>query len=254
MAITLPYTFANGAGNKPDAEKWNSNNWYLLALMFGNFIKNPGLEFWDTTSFSNPSTGATIANNWLWRKSGTSSPTADVAREASTVDSGSYSGKITISGAGSSNSLAAFDQTINAYSILSSGAHTVVFGASVRVSTASKVRLKIDDGVASQYSDYHTGGGTFEVLRVARTVSGSATGITVSIEVTSDFTGSIYIDSTFLYVTPSNISTVGKTNLVYIPFAELSPMSGNGNVLYSPNGTAYRLSISNDGALTTEAL
>lgn len=253
MSLLLPYTLADGAGNKPSAEKWNSNYWYMLAILIGNFIKNAGMEIWTTTSFSNPATGASIVDNWTWRKSGTSSPSVDVSREATIIDSGTYSGKANITVAGSSNSLAAFDQVIVGYPRIVGG--TVVFGASVRTSSASKVRLKVSDGVGvAQYSTYHTGGGTFEVLRVSMAIASSSVAVTVSIEITSDFTGAVYVDSTFLYLAPSDISTVGITNLSYLALAENSPYTGNGSLAVAPNGQTYRISVDNDGAITSERL
>jgi len=50
-------------------------------------------------------------------------------------------------------------------------------------STASHLKLTIDDGVGTTSSDFHTGGGTAEYLAVARTLDAAATKIEIYAEV-----------------------------------------------------------------------
>ena len=53
---------------------------------------------------------------------------------------------------------------------------TVTLGAWVKSSTASDIRMEINDG-SSTYSGYHTGGGVYEWLEVTATISGSSTDV-----------------------------------------------------------------------------
>jgi hypothetical protein len=73
-------------------------------------------------------------------------------------------------------------------SLLSGGAFTranflkqkyLAFGMWVYCSTPNIARIGIYDGVGITYSDYHTGGGTFEYLPVTRQIDSSATELTV---------------------------------------------------------------------------
>lgn len=52
----------------------------------------------------------------------------------------------------------------------------VTFGAWIKSSTASDVRLQLYDGVGSNYSSYHTGGGGWEWLESTATVNSNAAG------------------------------------------------------------------------------
>ncbi len=273
MSIGVPTRLANGIGNWPDAAKWMDDYDYLTALIFGNFSLNGGMELWNTaTSFSNPADGASVADSWTVAKSGTSSPTVDVSREATLINSGTYSMKLNITGAGSSNSIFNIHQSLTTPARFAS--ETLLLGVRVRASTANKVRCKLYDGVNSSYSTYHTGGSTFELLTASLAVSASPTELTLTVEVNpSDFTGAVYIDSVFLYVVPSAISTTAKGALAYSPlnagFLPLAgglltgPLSANndititaaskGLVLTTPDGAhTYRIAIDNSGVLTTE--
>ena len=238
MPATIPYRLANGPGNLPDAIKFMANYDWLGALLLGNPVLNPDFEVWlAATSFTNPANGAGVATSWTWRKSGTATATADVAREATTINTGTYSAKVTISAAGSSNSLLAFDQNITNPTFFKS--LSVVVGFAVKVSTASKVRVKVTDGTTTAYSDYHTGGGSWETLRVKMAVGASVATLTVSLEITSDFTGDIYVDSSFTYAVPSLIDASAQEALAFIPqiAAFLSTVGGTmfGNLAMSGN-------------------
>jgi hypothetical protein len=217
MGVDLPNRLANGAGNLPDALKYMENFDMLLATALGNFLSNGGLEKWNlATTFTNPANTDPLADSWTNIKSGTSSPTVNVTRESTTIDTDTYSLKGNITVAGSSNSLWGIKQTLTAYSRF--GGETVIFTASVRCSTASKARLKITDGVTTQYSSYHTGGGTFEKLYVAFTVNSTPSELSVFLEVTSDFTGAVYFDSAFINVISSLMSTTAKAALTFKKF------------------------------------
>lgn len=217
MTITKPYTLADGVGNTPTAAKFNDDYDWLTALAFGNPIANGGFELWTGgTSFSDPANAATTVDGWAYRKTGTSLATADVAREATTVDTETYSVEVDITGAGHDDSIIAFDQAISAYAKFKG--LNVVCGFRVKLSTASKVRVKINDGVtAAQYSSYHTGDGTWQSLQAVLAVSASASQLTLSIEIDSDFTGAVYIDGAYLYPVPATISDNARSYLKYFP-------------------------------------
>jgi hypothetical protein len=273
MSIGVPIRLANGIGNFPDADKWMQNYDYLAALIYGNFALNGGMEIWNAdTSFSNPVHGATVADSWTVLKTGTLGATVDVSREATIIDSGTYSMKLNITGAGSANSIWDIHQAMATPSRFAS--ETVLLGVRCRASTANKLRCKIYDGTTSTFSTYHTGGGGFELLTAQLAVSATPSELTVTIEVNpSDFTGALYIDSVFLYVVPSAIGTSAKAALSFSPLnAGFLPLAGGlvtgaltvsnditinvaakGLVVTTPDGThTYRIAISNSGELTTE--
>lgn len=76
---------------------------------------------------------------------------------------------------------------LNSTSLSASGAHlkgtTVAFGCWVKTSTSNTCRIRMYDGVTSGSSSYHTGGGSWEWLSGTHTLSGSATEITLILEV-----------------------------------------------------------------------
>jgi hypothetical protein len=61
----------------------------------------------------------------------------------------------------------------------------------IKTSSASQARVEINDGIASSYSSYHTGDGTFQWLQVTRTIDPAATIINVNFRVES--AGSAYV-------------------------------------------------------------
>src|SRR5688572_15084278 len=97
----LPYLLANGVGNWPDADKFNADFLWLFSMSRGTQIQNGGQEDWNTaTSFTNPANGASLSDAWSLEKGGTSSATANISRDSSTIDSGTYSMKKDITVAG----------------------------------------------------------------------------------------------------------------------------------------------------------
>lgn len=229
---TIPVRFSDGVGNVPAAANWNDDFDFVTSLLFGlAFIVNGGQELWAAgTSFSNPTNGTVLSDNWTEVKSGTSACTADVTREATIVDSGTYSMKVNITGAGSSDSYWAIKQSVSAPGAF--GALTLVAGVKVKVATASKVRIKVYDGSSTQYSSYHTGDGTWQLLQAKITCQNTPSEVTVTIEINpANFTDAIYIDSIYLYVVPAAISTRAQQSLIY------SPISTAGSYLALTGGT-----------------
>jgi len=227
MSLSIPYRLANGPGNPPDAAKFMANYDWLTALIGGNFLVNGGFENWAAgTSFTNPANATVIADSWAIVKSGTSLSTTDVTRDSGTIDSGTYSAKFNITAGGSSNSIVGMSQTIVNASQYAS--QSMIFGLKVKCGTASKARLKFYDGTTTSYSSYHTGGGTFELLTVSVVMAASPSVLTVSLEITSDFTGAVYADSGFVYVIPPNMTSTAQAALAFLPFRAgfLSLMGG----------------------------
>jgi len=259
MSVGVPIRLANGVGNLPDASKWMDNYDYLTALVNGQFIKNGGLELWTAaTSFTNPAHAATVADNWTVLKTGTLGATVDVSREASILDSGTYSMKINITGAGSANSIWDIHQSILNPTAFAS--ETVVLGVKLRASTANKARCKVYDGTTAAYSTYHTGNSSFQLLTALLPVAAVPTELTATIEINpSDFTGAVYVDSVFLYVVPSQISTTARAALAYTPLAAgFLPLSGGaitGNIAMGTNKvTGLGAATANGDALRYEQL
>jgi len=214
---TIPHRLANGVGNKPDADQY-MNNWdWLTALAIGNLVENGGMEIWNQgTSFSNPADATELADGWLYEESGTTPAIATVSREATTIDTETYSMKVDITTGGSSDSDILIEQSLP--NVQRFSGRTIVFGARVQVGAASVVRVRISDGVTTQYSSFHTGGGSWELLQAQMTVDGSPTEMKVSIAIDpADATFAVYIDSIHLYDVPSQISSTAKTSLAYVP-------------------------------------
>jgi hypothetical protein len=76
---------------------------------------------------------------------------------------------------------------LNSTSMSASGAHlkstTFGFGCWVKTSVSNSCRIRLYDGVTSGSSSYHTGDGTWQWLSGTHTLSGSATEITLILEV-----------------------------------------------------------------------
>lgn len=225
MSATIPYRLANGPGNLPDADKFMANYDWLTSLLFGSFIFNGGLENWNlATTFSSPAAAAALADYWVALNSGTSSPTFSIARESSTIDSGTYSAKINITVAGSSDSIIGMSQALISASRFQS--LTVLFGMKIKTSTTNKVRLKIYDGTTTAYSSYHDGDGSWQLLQVPLTVSATATSITVYLEVTGNFTGSVYADSGYFYSVPASMNTAAREQLGFSTLVDPPQIAG----------------------------
>src|SRR5689334_5958725 len=132
MALAIPVRFADGVGNVPAAANWNDDYDWLTSLLVGlGFIANGGMEIWSAgTSFTNPANGTVLSDNWTEVKSGTTPCTANVTREATIIDSGLYSMKVNITGAGSSDSYWAIKQSAGTPAAF--GALTVLAGVRVK--------------------------------------------------------------------------------------------------------------------------
>ena len=143
-----------------------------------NAIPNSSFETWER--------GTSVApDNWAVAGAG-----ATIAREGTTFKHGTYSAKLTRSGA---------DATLSANVLVEYGGLTYVrgeeytFKAWVLATVASRARLYINDGIGSTFSSYHTGGSAWEELSVTRTLDGSATELTIGFQVATGDTAA-YLD------------------------------------------------------------
>ncbi len=230
--MPIPHFLENVPGSFPDAEKYMANWQWILAQAKGNFLSGPGFELWSAgTSISNPANGAALSDGWTLEKGGTGTATADFSRESVIIDTaGTYSMEASISVAGSSNSFLNVKQSVANFSRFAG--LTVNFAVKVRTATANKVRVSVYDGVTTVYSSYHTGSGSFEKLSAAITCAQALTELTVKIEITSDFTDSVFIDSSFLYVIESTMTQDTRDALEYFgPDDPLSLLIGTLTVL-----------------------
>lgn len=128
-----------------------------------NLLKNGDMEIWSAGTSSAP-------DNWTLTGTG-----ATVAR-SSTKKRGSYAAQVTYGSAD-----AYLYQDYADYVYFQSGKVTV--GVWVKCSTASIARLIINDGVGTTASSYHTGGGSYELLEVTRTIDGSASQLRIELHV-----------------------------------------------------------------------
>lgn len=114
---------------------------------------------------------------------------ASVARDGTNFKTGTFAASVTRSGT---------DAILDVDCIARAGGQAHIrsrayrFSAWVRATVANRVRLRINDGVGSTFSSYHSGGGTFERLSVPRTLDAAATALNVGLSVdTGDTVGQI---------------------------------------------------------------
>jgi hypothetical protein len=244
--MSLPYILANNPGNKPDAEKFMANYYWLLAMLKGSFISNGGFEGWAAaTSFVNPADGAALADSWKLTKGGTSPASVNFAREATIKDSGSYSNKMSPTVAGSSNSYIRVYQDAPVPARFSS--KTMVFGVMVKASVANKCRISVTDGVTESTGSYHSGDGTWQKLTVAITVSSAPVLMRVSIDMTTDFTGDVYVDSCFLYAIEAAMTLTAQQALEYFGPDQAGTITTGtvtlSEIIFVPQATAPALGV-----------
>ena len=135
-----------------------------------NLIRNGTLEYW--------SAGTAVAPDG-WTLTGAS---AAAAREGTTIKMGTYSAKLTRAGADATLEQNIITNNPN-LSIAYFQGEKVAAKAQVWADTASRVKITIYDGVGSTSSSFHTGGSSWEELSVVHTLNGSATELTIKLEV-----------------------------------------------------------------------
>jgi hypothetical protein len=151
-----------------------------------NWLRNPSFEDWTTAI----SPAVAQPDGWTW----TDGTSGTLSEETTTIKHGLSSAKIVKSAVGS---LTKLEQTTTAGTYAQG--LTFTFGAWVWCNTASRMNVRISDGVGTTDSAAHTGSSSWEWLAVTRTCDGSATELTCGVEITSgggEVTG--YIDGAML--------------------------------------------------------
>jgi hypothetical protein len=142
-----------------------------------NLVEDATFQLWPNGTSSAP---------WGWTLSGTG---AAVAQDTSNLNGlGPYSAKVTFGSAP-----AVLGRPVLASTSFLNYFRSRTFSAAmaIKTSSAAQARVEINDGIASSYSSYHTGDGTFQWLQVTRTIDPAATIINVNLRVES--AGSAYV-------------------------------------------------------------
>lgn len=152
-----------------------------------NLILNGGLEDWRD--------GTAVAP-FRWNLVGAG---ATVARDGTNFKHGTFSASLT---------RVTNDCQLERDAIAEAGGQGYIrsrqytFAAWVRATVAARVRLRLNDGVGSTFSAYHTGGSAFELLTVTKTLDSLATALKAGLQVdTGDTNGQI--DAAMLVEGPS---------------------------------------------------
>ncbi len=184
-----------GAGGVPDRLGFDTSGKFLQTkgalanpvwadfsdLHPANLVRNSSFEGWIA--------GAAVAPDY-WTLTGAA---ATVAREAAVIKHGLYSAKVTRAGTDCHLSRNCYVDMGSTY--IQSRVYT--FGAWVYAAVASRARLRVNDGVTTSYSSYHTGGSTWEFLTCTVTAGAAVTAFTVGLAVDTGNT-SAYIDGAML--------------------------------------------------------
>ena len=112
--------------------------------------------------------------------------TGSIARESTIIKSGTYSAKVTRTGADVS-----LYHDIPDYTDYQN--RKMTFGCWVYATVASRGRIALSDGVGSTNSSYHTGGSGWEFIEVTHDVSATATRVRIECHVNTGATA-VYFD------------------------------------------------------------
>lgn len=134
-----------------------------------NLIEDPTFQWWP---------GGAATDPWGWAHSGAGAAVAQETGGANLNGLGPYAVKLTYGSA-----TAVFGHSIQAAAnfLTYFRGKTFVAAMAVKASSPSQARLEINDGVGSSYSNYHSGGGGYEWLTVARTLDPAANSITLNL-------------------------------------------------------------------------
>lgn len=158
--------------NSPYGMAATTSQMYLPGANYGfNLIKNGSFEFWNGASASDPP-------NWDGGGGGQS-----VAKDttAANVRDGSTSFDLT----NAAGATAAQTQTLTISATVNPkwrGAY-ITMSAWVKASTASRVFIRLGDGLGTSDSDFHSGSGAFELLTVTRLLDVAATSLAVGLRI-----------------------------------------------------------------------
>lgn len=158
----------------------------VLARSSPILSRNRHFDKWNSIS----SAGALVPDSFTL-----SGASATMAREATVKRSRKYSVAVTRAG---TNAVLAQEVGLlwNSVSGDSLRSETVTLVGVGRSGAASSLRFRINDGVTTSYTSYHTGGATFEELTTEVTVGAAATQLEIAAVLETDETA--YVDELYL--------------------------------------------------------
>jgi hypothetical protein len=143
-----------------------------------NILDNAGFEIWQRgTSFNNPVDSAYTADRWKIRVNPAAPTSYTVTQEASIIDQGNFSLKLSVTTVGSA--LVTLLRQSLENPILYAG-KTLTFSARVRTNVAGLI-IRISNGVTNSNSTAHTGDGSFQTLTATQTIPASPATIDLDI-------------------------------------------------------------------------
>lgn len=222
----------------PSPEGMPASSGQILAE-FGNFfnqLSGGSFESWSAGSSAAPDgwtlsgTGASVAKN-----------TTNVQYETAAVD---------ITNGASNAAYLYQSRTVSSTENVIFRGRFVTFGCRVKVSTASRVFVRIDDGVLTSDSPYHVGDGAFQTLYVTHLVDASATKLECSIRIATGSAITATADGAIL--------VFGKSVVSYVPnFKDLALVISNvqdsGGTNYGDQGI-WRAEIGESNSSNTAAV
>ena len=137
-------------------------------------------------------TGTTVLDNWSKYQTGA---TVALAQEGTIKNQGDYSAKLT-SGAGVTGYLYQ-DLTVTQYK-----GRRFTFQCYAYATTANEACIAINDGLTTTYSHYHTGSSAWQLLKVSKTLSASATVLQIRCYISAASTN-VYFDGASSVTRPS---------------------------------------------------
>jgi hypothetical protein len=213
---------------------------------YTNILANGGFEIWQRGAGPFTADGYN-ADMWKQDKNGTS--TITVTREGTEKISGLYSMKIVYTH-NLNSAIRQFIENFEEYR-----GKTVTFSMWVKCDTASAALLRIDDGVGTSSSDFHTGDNAWQKLTTTLTLDNSASDFQVFLRLSASAT--IYIDNAMLTIsdkivdyTPLNIAEDWDRCLRYYERLGTSTQSA---AQYGYVGAALQWIIVSKTFLTTKA-
>ena len=216
------------------------------SIMFGNWLKNSRMEIWTETSYPD-----------YWR-----------ASSSTAAEDNTYYHNGTSSCALSTTAGYLYQNSTYNHDLIYLGDTTPTFRKWVLASTASQVRLAIYDGTDTTYSDYHTGGGGWELLDVTATIASNPSAVGFRVYYAKTTTTAYVDEASVIGVGPkysydiSDLSLVNDTphqiytvddrsanNLTPLPQAFCIPVTawralGDGRIQFTdslPTGTTLRI-------------
>ena len=135
-------------------------------------IANGSMESWSQGTSSVP-------DGWTLNGAG-----ATVAKNTTNITDGKASVNVTAA-LNTATDLAQNRIVISATENTRLRGRVVTLAGDVKVSSASRAFIKVDDGVSTTSSSFHTGGGAFETITISHTINASATKLEISMEIAS---------------------------------------------------------------------